>query len=344
MDLVLHLGMSKTGTTYLQEEVFPRLTWIEYFDRPTSETLRGGKNQGLLARAFRRSPAIWDDIGDDLLEEVLRRSKGNAGDTTVLVSDQSAGPQIWQLNPYLGSRWEQERQDPFLLKAHLQQISKVAQSWGFGSLRILLIFRRQDTWIASKYAQRSDRFPNPSQSHFERYVDYLLNPEDGFYSDGIVLDYHKLLHQIRSAVGSSNVLMIPFELLKHDARMYLEQIVGFVDHTAEPKNATTTLVRLLAQSSTTTKRNVRSARANMWALRRRRSQRSILPQQVKGRLRHAERLWQRTVRSSASKRRRYIELTREMSDRILDVYAESNRRLAREIDVDLSRYGYFASC
>jgi len=335
--LFLHLGMSKTGSTYLQKEVFPEVRNINFFDQPMSDVLEGGR-QGIMARSFKRSPAIWRSSGDEIFDEILQEPKNDTQDRSkdVLISDQSAGPQVWQLLPYLGSRWEQERQDPFLLRAHLEELSALAKRWGFSEMKTIVVFRRQDNWIASKYAQRSDRFPNASQSHFETFVDYLVDSSRGYFSDGIVLDYMLLREQLTRAVEAENVLMVPFELLNRDPERYLREVISFFDNGVEDG---TRLSKRLASQAAQRKHNIRSEEEGVWAIRDRMETRVIplrpgrvfsalgLPNSIPLR-------WPEFGRETS------IRLTRNLREKILEVYAESNEDLATDIGIDLSLYGY----
>mgnify|MGYP000002187039 CR=1 FL=1 len=146
----------------------------------------------------------------------------------MLVSDQPAGPTLWETGSYIGSHWRQSRQAPYFLTAHLEALAEQAVDWGFEDLRILLIVRRQGEWIASKYAQRSDRILHASQSHFEERIEYYIDPARGFYADGIVLDYALLRDLLAQAIGDENVLMLPYELFKRSPLRFLRHVTDFV--------------------------------------------------------------------------------------------------------------------
>jgi hypothetical protein len=337
--LFLHLGMSKTGSTYLQKEVFPKIPTVDFFYQPMSDALEGGR-QGILARAFKRSPVIWRRMGDEIFSGIFQEPKNKtwARIRNVLISDQSAGPQICQLLPYLGSRWEQERQDPFLLGAHLEELSALVSKWGFGKLKVILVFRRQDEWMASKYAQRSDRFPNASQSHFEKFVDYLIDPGKGFFSDGIVLDYKLLREQLIRAIGEENILMLPYELLVRAAGKFLHDLVGFVD--TRDRDAVHTLSIQLAARSAQQGHNVRSKEEAVWTIRDRIEPR-VLPLRP-GRILSTLGLPTRIpMRWPEFKRGTSIRLNRNLRETILEAYIESNEELAADIDYNLHHDGYY---
>jgi hypothetical protein len=330
--LFLHLGMSKTATTYLQTEVFPEVRGLHFFDQPRTRHLEGGPFQGMLARAFKRSPAVWEKKGERLLTELLDASETDDS-TDVLISDQSAGPAMWETGPYVGPRWERERKDPFFLRAHLDALAKVGSDFGFDDVRILLIFRRQDEWIASKYAQRSDRILHASQGHFEERIDYYLDPSRGYLADGIVLDYMLLRRQLVAAVGADNVLMLPYELLEQAPCAYLERIIDFLD--AKGDNRWERIRGLLRREE----KNVRSSADDTWRLRPRTMRDIPLPPSLPRRM---SRLVKRAVRavSRLGRRGRSIRLTPALRERVLARFGPSNRRLERHLPVQLAKYGY----
>jgi hypothetical protein len=323
----------------LQEEVFPRIPAVDFIYQPMSDVLEGGR-QGILARAFKRSPVIWRHMGDEIFSKIFREPKNKTRIRTrnVLISDQSAGPQIWQLLPYLGSRWEQERQDPFLLRAHLEELSALVSEWGFGKLKVVLVFRRQDEWIASKYAQRSDRFPNASQCHFEKFVDYLIDPAKGYFSDGIALDYKLLREQLMHALGEEDMLMLPYELLVRDAERFLCDLVGFVEN--RDRDAVHELIHQLAAQSAQRRHNVRSKEEGVWLIRDRIEPRvlQLRPSRVFSGLGLSTRI---PMRWPEFGRETSIRLNYNLRKRILEAYVESNEELAADIGIDLHLDGYY---
>jgi hypothetical protein len=332
----MHLGMSKTATTYLQADVFPKLPFLTFLDQPRTEILRGGRYQGLFARAFRRSPALWAEQGEALFAELFGASFDRRNARDVLISDQSAGPAMWETGPYAGDRWERERNDPFTLRAHLEAMREHALRFGFAEVRVLLLFRRQDEWIASKYAQRSDRILPASQQHFEERVAYYLDPARGYYKDGIVLDYSMLHEQLTQAVGHDKVLMLPYELLLNAPNTFFERLLDFLD--AEERFPRDRLSDLM----TTTERNVRSRSDRTWALRPRTMQ--DLPFSALLTHRFVKQLAQPLVNQAAhvfgTRREKVITLTPELRKRIIERYEDSNRQLDKTNKYDLKKYGY----
>lgn len=57
--LYLHIGLPKTGTTFLQDEVLPRLRSLHFLCKPRTEVIEGVyPMHGAVRRLFDRSPAV----------------------------------------------------------------------------------------------------------------------------------------------------------------------------------------------------------------------------------------------------------------------------------------------
>ncbi len=329
-ELCLHIGMSKTATTWLQKNIFPRLFGDAFRDNPRSQLLQGGIWQGGLARAFRRSPEIWRDRGGVLLREMLGQPGATRTDihTSMLVSDQSAGPRLLEYGNYVGPHWEQERMDPTMLSAHLKAMRDVTLAEGFAALKVMLVIRRQDAWLASKYAQRSDRIVGASQRDFEARIRYYMDKNEGYYADGIILDYMLLWGALEAAVGEQNILMIPYEYLRCDPTGFLQRLNDF--HAAETKGED---ALALARRAATLQTNVRSIAPDTWRLHP--PKRATLLRS----LHHSKAMKQILV--GAMFRERVIHITEPLRRQILDTYRNSNLAIGARIGFDLQKFGYY---
>lgn len=336
--VTLHLGMSKTGSTFLQKVLFPKLQGIYYQNQPLTRIIEGGPFQGLLARAFKRSPLIWGEMGTLLLKEIFEGFEPGNLPKKILLSDQSAGPAMTEHEPYLGSYWEKERKDPSMLSSHIRYFSEELKKWGVENVRVLLVFRRQDEWIASKYAQRSDRLKKASQIHFEERIRYTLSRSAGYYADGIVLDYDRLYRQLSETVGARNLMMVPFEWLRDDQEGFLSSVSQFVLDRGEGYSGT---VEEVLNSSENQRKNVRSVSKNKWELRQ--NFKNVPKIRLRpGRLFSALGFPSKILLSKkAWKKPEVIVLKDSLRKEILNVYKESNSTLADKLGMDLSRYGYY---
>lgn len=110
-------------------------------------------------------------------------------------------------------------------------MSEAASEYGFGDIKILATTRRQDTRLASTYAQISDRIRGASQKNFEEWVRYLTKNPQGYYDvgGGVELDYFQWWKEAVRVVGQSNVLFQAFELLRESNPNFLRTWLRFLE-------------------------------------------------------------------------------------------------------------------
>ena len=321
--LYLHIGLPKTATTYLQNALFPRLDHLFYLGMPRSgkfEETEDREHEGrIMACCLQRSAVIWREFGDEIFGEMLgdkeaRRASGQ----DVLISEEGIGR--------AGSR-------PHLLRGHLEEISAKAADWGFGTLKVICAFRRQDHWLGSHYAQISDRIRNASQEHFEKNIDRMLNPYGSRYKLGMLLDYKTLRDQIVLAAGEANTLMLPYELLVAEPARFQRMLLTFLGAKAD-------ILKSVEDKRTTgdAKHNVRSQGENNWLIRRPSRTFHLRPQSLVSALGLPANI---SLPMPGLGRGRKIELTPAITGKVLKAYAQSNRRLAEDLSFDLKQYGYY---
>ncbi|MEX2531227.1 MAG: hypothetical protein WD960_10680 [Gemmatimonadota bacterium] len=315
--LYLHIGLPKTATTYLQQQVFGRLALVQFLEKPRSALFRGtyDTKYGVLDRCFKRSVLVWRERGDEVFRELLRSA---SEPKDLLISDEGIGTAA---------------RKPHSLRAHLEAFTQKAVEWGFGSVRVFCAVRRQDQWLGSHYAQISDRIRGASQASFEAFVSDWLDPAVGYYRDGVMLDYKALRDQIVLAVGEPHTLMLPHELLVADPQSYLHRVAAFLE--AEDDPVFSEAVRSPEES------NVRSAGDDVWQIRRRTPAGSPVLRLRPGRLfRQMGLPTSISIRAPDLRRGKRIEMTAELKQAILQAYATRNQELAESLGMDLRPYGY----
>ncbi|MFW5642331.1 MAG: hypothetical protein ACOCY0_06160 [Roseicyclus sp.] len=307
--LHLHIGLPKTATTFLQESVFPRIEGLHASCTPEAgpDLDPPGRSESLMAWALARSPDIWRSAGDALFPAMLSGASGMDG-RDVLVSDERIGR--------TGSRADH-------LGAHLRALAIEARRRGFKRVTCLCAVRRQDLWYASHYAQISDRNPDAGQKDFEAAVGRLVDPERGGRRFGRLLRYDGLRAALVDALGAGNVLVCVYETMRETPDAFAADLATFLGRP----------VPLPARGAGSGS-NVRNVGGRSWALRR-------YDRRAAGEnARTAAQAARATLRRLRPGAPGSIELTPELSERILTAYRASNLRLARDIDADLARYGY----
>ncbi|PSQ86202.1 MAG: hypothetical protein BRD42_06120 [Bacteroidetes bacterium QS_3_64_15] len=321
--LYIHVGPSKTATTFLQRDVLGRIASAECLPVPEIEVEGRRLRFGDL---FSLSPEFWRGLETDPFADRVRHSGRD-----VVISDERicgglVAPQPWipgsvpgrglPPSPRLHTH---SRVDPYSVSSHFRELRRAADAWGYERVRVLLTPRRQDTKLASSYAQLSNRVRGAGQQNFETWVRHLLHDAIGHNKGGGVnLDYSLWWRELRTAVGTENVFFLPFELLREDRATFLRQWLGVL---GVPE--ADSIVDALSGSEGTEK-NVRSRSADTWTLR---------TPIKKGRF---------LLRWPDFSRESEIRLTEALRAEILAAYEEGNRSLDERCShLNLGEYGYY---
>jgi len=209
-ELFIHIGYPKTGTTFLQNEIYPNLSEICYIQRPLIREP--------IARLLRQDEFSFDYKKTRLeLEAHLRRGKN-------IISKEGLVGNF------------------FIHKAVTSKLIADRLSILFPDAKIIITIRNQYGMIESLYKQyvhtggtKSLReFINFNGNKFEySYTDWNLtvSPEMFNYL-GLVEYYEKLF-------GRENILVIPFELLKKDPMQFVKRLFGWIgiDETPQFRNS-----------------------------------------------------------------------------------------------------------
>jgi hypothetical protein len=331
-DIVIHIGFPKTATTALQHGLFRHDPAVAYLGKLNLH--RGLEAARLGAPRSRYA----EEVGNELVRELLwssaqRWSGGDPGVVTRLLEAAEEagltreGPLVLSDEDMLeavfgGCRTLARRDDnrmvgvdPDALAARIAAFAY--QAWP-GRVKILLTLRRQDSLLASLFAQTFDKRIGTPVDTLERFATAVMG--DQYYSlGGLALDYEWLIGRLEQAVGPGNVEVAVYEDLRAQPERIVSQLQRLVN--ADPDLARSALSNVSF--------NVRTRGQGGWRTRRYRG---------RNYLRHTGQWLQRTLNRAPDPK--WITLTEDLSGRILARYEDSNRRLAQRLGQSLACYGY----
>jgi hypothetical protein len=275
--LVMHIGLPKTATTFLQHEIFGKSDRIKLFHR-SNEVEVTTRMEGFLRNQNKHIGVLNERNLSPTLLNIVSNENITIGPLSMWRNQAIVSPQIVS-----------ERLDA--LVTHL--FSKT------DAVKVILTIRRQDRWLASRYAESARIMDQPSQLDFEdKIVDVI---ENNYAGKGIWLNYHHIVGELTKFFSRDHVLVLMQEDLAVDPTRWtraLEQFLGV--------SGLTTLANEAAGRRG--KQNVLSSTPGHWKLKSH----------------HAE-----------------IELTKDIADRIMGRYRDSNEQLALDYLVDGGPHGYY---
>lgn len=203
---ILHVGLHKTGSTYLQRQIFPRLEDVVYNGPGLWEDW---------AKALDRQLRFWSPLYIDCAawRAELERVRRERGGKRLLYSQESLVGRL--LDGY---------RDHAYLADMLQAI--------FPAAKVFLVYRRQDDWAESAYRQTLHLGMSVPVADF-------LNLRKGRFRDlerpaYIVpsinvnqLDWTRIVESYQRRFGRENVLALPYEMMTRALPSFLDRFYAF---------------------------------------------------------------------------------------------------------------------
>ncbi|WP_439634711.1 hypothetical protein [Glycocaulis sp.] len=292
----IHIGLPKTATTFLQEKLFTQIENIKYIDRNyIHELFNEEDNEGFRAK-FSKSPGIWASYAGRSINKIINSIECE----NILISEENISA-----NVHFFDFQARRQQDPIVLAHHLNHMRKaILKGSRFSRVKILTTIRRQDTWIASRYAQSGATFSAPSQEHFEKTARKLISAKSELYRSAMVINYRYMDDCLRSALGKNDICFLPMEAIRLDPPLFYSRLVEFFDGNDSFMAAAEREKAIHASNA---------EGENRWKVRQEDGQ-------------------ENSVR---------IEMPEQLAAKIMRKFAKSNEVISKRYDLGLDRYGYF---
>jgi hypothetical protein len=209
--LTLHVGLPKTGTTFLQRQVFAGCEDPLFLHR------RQGTEAEALCRDLRRYVKCAGLVAPFLRRRVRSRLAAiadAAGIARLLVSDE---------NIAIGSVgfWTGKGPDP------VRVAGRIAEILPGEPVRVLIGIRRQDQWLASRYAESSRGLDGLGQDDFDRRMREIGRTVD-LKGPLAWLDYGSMHQRFADALGPENVKLVSLERIVASPAATIRALEAFI--------------------------------------------------------------------------------------------------------------------
>ena len=323
----LHIGLHKTASSFLQQYTFPSCKETHYIDRNEfrKRNSDGPFKSWLLNRdfemGFSRSPEFWNVYGSALIKNAIPKDVLDSNINVLGSSEGITNARVFVRNDDPFFTPFTHMNDPSMLTTHLNNFKAQISEFGFDSLKVILAIRKQDTWLASNYAEFSHLIRFASQSDFEKQVDHLIDPKMRYYWEGVWLNFQYIRDCIVNSVGKDNLAILPQEFLAKSPELYLEKLSRFIDDKG-----------ILQSPKTIYEKNKNRTDINKWKLKPRNYY--IRPLSLFNK-------YTNRIVKFKTPRTNYIEITNQLSNKILAPFISSNKILDKYENLNLKEYGYY---
>ena len=321
-ELIIHVGMSKTASTSLQDLLFYQLKEkgvIDYFGRSKWNTKNEITQQVDLIDFFlglgeKPSIELRNDRRTLYSEELLSESS---------VSKYS----ISGFGPNLGHKVAERLKETFMPL--------------FSDIRLVIVLRAQKTMIHSFYVQAYDDLRDPRTNTFEKFVNFVKNNKENFAS----WHYNDLLETYYKLFGKDNVKILLYEDLIFAPEEFFKSWATLLNIDFDFVKEALSSKKMNVKK---TYNNSKVAESKRWAFMH--EFWFYLKQETRiGDLIHRDKAkWENNrlrllAKKMLTKERLVENVSKEMEEEIFDYYRNSNEELHTLYGMDevkLKKYGY----
>lgn len=219
--IILHIGLPKTATTFLQKRIFTKIPNILFIDR------FHGVPKSLPGKFLSRHLRWWiNKIAISLVQQGLKSKWGflfpllRALATKRIILISHEGLSIGRMD-----LWNNSGKS---LEEFINQLRQFIAAVPGIEVKIIIGFRDPAHWFASRYAQSAGSLYSPGQTDFENRLGEVLsmNPEPPSLS---WLNQKNVLGELRKITGEGKTFSYSLEELSGNPAMLLTNLVNFIN-------------------------------------------------------------------------------------------------------------------
>lgn len=351
MDLLLHIGLGKAGSSTLQSNLFEQIP----------SYLQGKLfNEKLQGTAGDQEILLWLATNHHLIrnKKMVRKRTAAYLDTVERVADNLNIERSYLLySREMLTMWKTKfthgscrpiltspknfnrgkRIRPWPVASYIQNY--LVPAWNRGQVKVLLTLRAQQTWLASVYAQNSHRILGASQHDFEHQIEQMIDREDPY------IKWMGLLEDLSTAIGPDNLHVVLLEDLKYQPNEYWGQIAGFLQENipfeTHPEKAIPARIKKSDEEDTWPLRSVGPIlKREFEELTYWRNKNSFVTYAKKALGRIEKELYSSFLEKLIFERDEYIYLSENLTRQILYYVKDDNARICNYLGRDITEFGY----
>ncbi|PLY10501.1 MAG: hypothetical protein C0626_05870 [Arcobacter sp.] len=206
-EIYIHIGMPKTGTTFLQQEVFEELTDVKYFLHHTDNPIMNFIHELIYTNTY--------------LIDILDERKRSIDNYLCTIKEKKV---LISVEGLIGDSFN----NYYPLKNIAEALKHV-----FPKSKIIFTIRKQDDLLESAYLyslyeghyKTVSQFLNYKKGTFES---FKLLREYGVNVDIHSLNYLKMVYVYEVLFSKESICLLPYELMKSNQRIFIEKICNFI--------------------------------------------------------------------------------------------------------------------
>jgi hypothetical protein len=225
----LHIGFPKTGSTTLQDELFPlfdsQLLYLGKYNSFFDGKYHMDAKKNKLLNEIRQF-TTWKYNFDlrnqfNLLNNLKKHYPYYSGQDILLSDEDFVISSIIPKPSGVKSTYT-----TFSLIGRIKKLKELAEQSGF-ELKIIMNSRNHADFLLSFFAEFSPRLSRIKINNYKEFLDYLVFNCDSNEME-YILHYEKLTKSIQEVVGVNNFRLIPFELMSTRPDLYLNMFYDFL--------------------------------------------------------------------------------------------------------------------